>query len=299
MSDGWRGRPEAGTGFAIRLMVRLALLVGRTGATVLLVPVAFYFFLVRGVERRASRKFLSVALGRPASGFDVYRHFFTFARVMVDRIYFIAGRSTAVPVAQFDTKLLDKLSNEGDGGIFLAAHMGSFEVARSIASGHSGMAIRIVLDRAVNKRFIDTLESFSPGFADSIIDLNQHSARLGVMIAEAVRDGAWVGFLADRYMPGDRVGQVRFFERPTMLPLGPFIIGAVLHARIVCVFTVYRRGRYEVYCEELSDRLYVPRDCRDAALKALAQQYAGRLEHYARLAPYSWFNFYDFWEPAK
>jgi len=26
------------------------------------------------------------------------------------------------------------------------------------------------------------------------------------------------------------------------------------------------------------------------------QRYAERLEHYARLAPYNWFNFYPFWD---
>ena len=32
-----------------------------------------------------------------------------------------------------------------------------------------------------------------------------------------------------------------------------------------------------------------------AGLVALAIAYAQRLEHYARAAPYNWFNFYDFW----
>jgi len=26
------------------------------------------------------------------------------------------------------------------------------------------------------------------------------------------------------------------------------------------------------------------------------QRYVARLEHYARLAPYNWFNFYSFWD---
>ena len=36
------------------------------------------------------------------------------------------------------------------------------------------------------------------------------------------------------------------------------------------------------------------------AIKQLAQRYAKRLEYYAHLAPYNWFNFYDYWptEPA-
>jgi predicted LPLAT superfamily acyltransferase len=28
------------------------------------------------------------------------------------------------------------------------------------------------------------------------------------------------------------------------------------------------------------------------------QRYADRLEYFARLAPYNWVNFYDFWEES-
>ena len=37
------------------------------------------------------------------------------------------------------------------------------------------------------------------------------------------------------------------------------------------------------------------RATRAAQLGEWAQRYAARLEHYTRLAPYNWFNLYDFW----
>jgi hypothetical protein len=42
----------------------------------------------------------------------------------------------------------------------------------------------------------------------------------------------------------------------------------------------------------------LPRAERDAAIRQLAQRYAKRLEYYTHLAPYNWFNFYDYW-PAE
>lgn len=39
-----------------------------------------------------------------------------------------------------------------------------------------------------------------------------------------------------------------------------------------------------------------PRADRDAAIRAAMQHYADRLTHYCRLAPYNWFNFFDFWQ---
>ena len=296
MSDGWKGRPESSNRFTLKLMLRLTLFLGRRGIRPVLVPVALYFLLVRGPERRASRKFLSAAMGRPVSLGDIYKHFYTFAEVTVDRIFFLSGRTEGIPVAEHDAYLLAELAAKGTGGVFLAAHMGSFEAARSIAADQSGFEVRMVLDRAVNQNFIDTLESFSPGFAASLIDSNQQESSLGLVIAEAVQAGAWVGFLADRYMPGDRTAECQFMGATVRLPIGPFVVAAVTRVPVVCVFPLYINGVYEVHCEVLSEAVNLPRGERDARLQELAQRYATRLEHYARLAPYSWFNFFDFWE---
>jgi predicted LPLAT superfamily acyltransferase len=65
---------------------------------------------------------------------------------------------------------------------------------------------------------------------------------------------------------------------------------------VVLAFGLYRGGnRYDVAFETFSDGVQIPRAERGRALNALIRRYATRLEHYARLAPYNWFNFYDFW----
>ena len=35
---------------------------------------------------------------------------------------------------------------------------------------------------------------------------------------------------------------------------------------------------------------------RAGQIRWAAERFAKRLEHYARLSPYNWFNFYDFWK---
>jgi predicted LPLAT superfamily acyltransferase len=44
----------------------------------------------------------------------------------------------------------------------------------------------------------------------------------------------------------------------------------------------------------------LPRERRDrsAALSQVVQHFADRLAHYARLAPYNWFNLYDYWKAS-
>jgi predicted LPLAT superfamily acyltransferase len=43
------------------------------------------------------------------------------------------------------------------------------------------------------------------------------------------------------------------------------------------------------------ERIAWERASRDAVIAEHAQRYAQRLEHYLRLAPLQWFNFYRFW----
>jgi len=65
---------------------------------------------------------------------------------------------------------------------------------------------------------------------------------------------------------------------------------------VILAFGVYRGGnRYDLHMEVFAERIDLPRGRREEALRDYVQQYATRLEHYARLAPYNWFNFYDYW----
>ena len=45
-----------------------------------------------------------------------------------------------------------------------------------------------------------------------------------------------------------------------------------------------------------ADRIDIPRQDRAQALDAVIGRFAARVEHYIRVAPYNWFNFYDFWQ---
>jgi len=66
---------------------------------------------------------------------------------------------------------------------------------------------------------------------------------------------------------------------------------------VILGFGIYRGGnRYAVHFELFAEHLRLPRERREAAVTDFAQQYARRLEHHVRSAPYNWFNFYDYWQ---
>jgi predicted LPLAT superfamily acyltransferase len=55
-------------------------------------------------------------------------------------------------------------------------------------------------------------------------------------------------------------------------------------------------NRYQIHFEQLADFSDTSRAERDAAIGAAQQHYVERLNHFCRLAPYNWFNFFDFWQ---
>ena len=74
------------------------------------------------------------------------------------------------------------------------------------------------------------------------------------------------------------------------------LLASLLKAPVFLFFGLYLGGnRYEIHIEHFADHITLDRGSRESGIQAWTQRYADRLEHYARLAPYNWFNFYDYW----
>ncbi len=129
----------------------------------------------------------------------------------------------------------------------------------------------------------------NPASGDWIIHMGTPTALLRAR--ESLERGEVVGILADRVWRSERTTTAPFLGAPAHFPLGAFRVAAMLGAPVVLGVGLYRDGnRYDVHFERL-DR---PGD----TAATLLERYVARLEHYCRLAPYNWFNFYDFWSEA-
>ncbi len=142
----------------------------------------------------------------------------------------------------------------------------------------------------------ELLLSLNPKVAASIIDVGAQDTSVPLAIHEAANQGALIGLLADRSRPHETTTTVPFFGRPAAFPIAPYLIAALLDLPVTLIFGLYRGGeRYDLYFETFADHIEIPRRERAALLNEWAAKYAARLEHYTRLDPYNWFNFYDFW----
>jgi predicted LPLAT superfamily acyltransferase len=298
----WRKIPEAGTVLGIRFLVLCARVFGRTITGWFLYIIAFYYALIRPVVRRASRDYLR-RIGEPAGFWNVVRHIHTFARVSLDRLFFVTGKLKSFEFEQKNHDKLMQAAKSGRGVILLGAHLGSFEVMRARAKDFS-VPINVVVDFTNAERVNAVLRSLAPDMDTRLISLGTDPLHAMLEIRAAIDRGELVAILGDR-LPDARTGATRivksqFLGAEASFPAGPWLLAHTLRCPVYFVAGVYSRpNHYALHFEFLADEVRLDRHERAAALARYSQAYASMLESYVRSAPLNWFNFFDFWSTTS
>lgn len=297
MKQQWIDRPEGGSAFGYRLISTFAMLCGRTAARVVLYPITAFYLVRRGPERRAARKYLQQVLGRKASLWDVARQIHCFAAVTLDRVFLLSERFKRFDIRVFGLDTMRQQWARKQGVLVFGSHLGSFDSLRVLAEFRRDVQVRVVLDVEQNPTITTILNTLNPELARSIINARQDGAVTALAIKEALDQTALVTLLVDRARPGNQVVTADFLGRPAPFPTGPWQLAAALKVPVVLCFGLYRGGnRYDLHFELFDESVRMERSDRQASLNAIVQRFADRLAHYARSAPYNWFNFYDFWQ---
>jgi len=292
----WSARPEGGGRFAMWLILTIGLRCGRGVGRLCLYPITLYFFFRRGYERRVSYAFLERAFGRKATAWQVMRHIHRFAGTILDRMYLLSDRYSRFDVGVHGLEELVSRLKPDRGVLLLGAHVGSFEALRVLAAERPDVRVYALLDTQKTPAMTELLHALNPEVAKNVIDASRPGTEIVLALGEVLHEGALATLLADRAREGESTVIADFMGSPAPFPSAPFLIGALLKVPIVLCIGLYRGGnKYDLYFEAFADELTIPRRARRAELRAIAQRYATRLEHYVREDPYNWFNWHDFW----
>jgi hypothetical protein len=296
----WTRAPERSNAAALKLMTWIALLCGRRVARWVLHPITLYFVLFAPTARRHSRRYLARVLGRPVRFIDGYRHVHAFTAIILDRVYLLRDKLSQFDVRTTGRELVDATLAEGRGAFLVGAHVGSFEVMRTLGDARGDLRVAMVM-YPDNARLINAaLSAIAPDVKPEIIALGRVESML------AVRDwldaGGLAGILGDRRLPveSERGGEVRvpFLGVEASFSDGPFRLAALLRRKVIFMAGPHVGGnRYDVRFEALADfsgRLDAAE--RERRIQEAVRAYAARLEALCRAYPYNWFNFFDFWD---
>lgn len=290
----WTRRSERGAVPLIKSIVWVALRLGRPVARLILYPICLYFLIFSNASRRASRDYLARALARKPGFADVYRHYFTFATCALDRVFFLNDQLQMFDLGVHGEEIVLDAWQRGGGCILLGAHFGSFEATRALGRRHGELRVSLVMYEENARKVQSVLNAINPRLTMDVIGLGKPDAMIAVV--ERLERGDVVGILPDRSIAGEKQVRHSFLGAPAAFPHAPFRMAALLKRPVVLMLGVYRGGRrYDIYFETLIDPADPAARWSGEDAEAAMRLYVERLEHYCRMAPFNWFNFYDFW----
>ena len=204
-------------------------------------------------------------------------------------------------VQGWDTRtVLERLEIEGEqnfeeaethrkGTIFVSAHMGSAEIAASVAVLR-GYRITAVTEQLKPRFLMDWAVACRAAMGITLLP----EGRAGISLLRTLRRKEMVAFVMDAGVERGGGVTVTFFGRETMFPDGPARLARLSGAPII--FAVAARlpgGRFRAHIEPplLADRSLSPEE--DA--RCLTQRLASAFERYVRRYPGQWYAFREMW----
>jgi predicted LPLAT superfamily acyltransferase len=291
---GWMQQQERSNLAILRLMVWISLNFGRRIGRLVVYGIAAYFTLFAPQARRASRSYLRRVLGRDTWR-DGFRHVLSFASTIHDRIYLLNDRFELFDIEVIGAEALHAALARQPGALLIGAHLGSFEVLRAVGRGRAGLQVAMAMYEENSRKLNATLEAINPAATQDIIALGRMESMLEAR--DKLDQGYLVGMLADRSLGGDITRDCDVLGARAAFPVGPWRLAAMLRRPVFFMTGLYVGGnRYQLHFVPIADFSGVERAGRDEAIAAAMQAYADLLTRFCRLAPYNWFNFFDFWQ---
>lgn len=300
----WATLSERGSAMGLRLLAQVFRLFGRHVCLVAMSPVIIFFFLTGRVQRRASMDYLdrlwrSGGLPRRPGYLTSLRHFFSFGTSALDKLAAWTGNIPLSDIDGANPSIFDVVRESGRGAFMLTAHLGNPEVIRAVGSLRKRSRVNVLVHTANAVKFNAMIEAHAQDSTLRMIEVTTVGPDTAILLQDAIANGEIVVIVGDRIpVTGNaRISWADFLGAPAPFAQGPHILASILKCPVYLLFCVRTGARHKIYHELFSERLELPRKNREAALQASVQLYAARLEHYVRLAPLQWFNFYDYWRP--
>lgn len=290
----------------MRLLLWCHRALGRWPFRLLLCPVVLWYMAAKPVARAASREYLlriAAARGAGSAGGwrDIARHFFAFAETLLDKLLLWGGWYDPSQVKFFGREQIADQIRVHRGGIFICAHLGNLELCRMLSRREPGLKLTVLTHTLHARKFNRLLARLDPESQINLMQVTEITPTTATLLAAKVAQGEFVAIAGDRIPVAfnGRVAMAPFLGARAPLPIGPYVLAALLQCPTYTLFALRRGETSEIHIELFREAIHLPRRDRDAILQALAMDYAARLQRFCLAAPFQWFNFYDFWRAPK
>ena len=301
----WSNLQERGVQWGPAALAFIYRIFGRQVCLIVLGPVIAYFYISGRVQRAASKAYLrriwqvNAWPGKPGHWHSL-QHFYAFGVAMLDKFASWIGDIRRDALDGIDSNQFNAIRNDPHGALILSAHVGNVEIVRALAARHLKRRINVIIHTAHAENFNRLITRFAPQSSVRLIPAAEVGVATAMFLSAAIERGEWVVIMGDR-TPVHGTGRtlsVPFLGAPANLPLGPFLLLNTLKCHAYMLICYRQAGRHCIHFSKFASRDDPVERDRQAALLAHARKYAAALEGILRVAPFQWFNFYDYWGQA-
>ncbi|WP_323846037.1 hypothetical protein [Microbulbifer magnicolonia] len=302
----WSRYREQGFFLGIKFLFWLHHRLGPVAFKIAVYPVVLCYYLKNRSGRLAIREYLQLYSERYpqanispswSTGFRIFLNFANSAREKLEAWF------VGIPASQVnfpERAAFHQLARSGRGGILIGSHLGNLEVCRALGS-MTDVTVNVLVHTKHAQKFNRMMKLLNPKSQVRLTQVTEVTPALAMQLSESVEHGEFVVIVGDR-TPVSSIGRTctaQFLGRTAPFPQGPYILAALLKCPVYTLFCLRGRDGYDIYMEELCDRVQMRRGDREGHIRELVAEYAQRLEHYCHMAPLQWYNFYPFWDQQQ
>ena len=288
----WSGKSK-GTILGYKIFVYCIKKLGIPAAYSVLVFVAFYYFIAYPTSFKAMFSYFRhrQQFSFFKAVFAVYRSYFTFGQVLIDKIAISAGLRNKFTFDFDGIEILKQLLSEGKGGILISAHIGNFEIAEKFfADIDFNCQIHIVTvdqEHSVIKQYLESITDQKPNV--QFIYVKEDMSHI-FEINDALSKNHLICFTGDRYFDQSRTMQAKLLGKEAHFPAGTFMLASRLKTPVAYVYVMKEPNlHYHLYTRRAPEFKH-----RDA--QAVLNSYTSSVSQMLKKYPYQWFNYFDFWK---
>jgi predicted LPLAT superfamily acyltransferase len=248
-------------------------------------------FACMPIQRKFSRDFLAVVLGRPARSIEVWRHFFAFAESLMLKLRAGRGATVECRLEPENAAAFEALAGSPQPALFGTFHFGGSDMLGYLLGAH-GRRVSILRLRVGNS---DDTRLLGERFSRQVTFLwINDPANLLFDIKAAIEAGDSLALNCDRLEFSAKTEPFRFLGADRMFPFTIYHLAVMFDRPVVFCTAVPGTVRDELRVFASPVFTPVPGAGREANLQSARWHFQGvlsQLETLVRQYPLLWFNF--------
>jgi len=292
----WNGKTRGGlTGY--KIFISILKYSGLPFAYFILRFVALWFVIASPESFRIIFQFYSKRLGygTARSIINIYRNYYAFGQVLLDRTALMAGFTTKFRFEYQGEEYLRKMVEDKTGGLLISAHTGNFEMAGNMLE-RLNAPVNIIMVDSEHEKIKEYLSSVTKRNFNVIV-LRADGSHI-YEINRALNEKEIVCIHGDRIAGNGKKIKESFLGQYAFFPEGPFYLAMKFKVPVSFVFAMKENeDSYHFYATPA--KYYEQQgsvEKRDKIIREIIKDYIYNLEQMVRKYPLQWFNYYNFWE---